>query len=182
MPGYGGALERSSGVVAYRNVPTPLGTPEASGLSQIPPVGAVSFIPWERKFLSDLNPAHCLKAKESGMRKLLMASTFLMCGISAGFAQAPAAQNPPEPQQQQTQRPDEGQREHGDRDREGDRDRGLRERDSDGRRHHGDRDRDRGDWDRREYYRDRDRDFDRPRRRQRVCIEDVDGDIHCRYR
>jgi hypothetical protein len=46
----------------------------------------------------------------------------------------------------------------------------------------GDRDRDRGDWDRREYYRDRDRDFDRPRRRQRICIEDEDGDIHCRYR
>jgi hypothetical protein len=117
------------------------------------------------------------------MRRLLMASTILMCGITASFAQG---QSPPESQQQMKQS-DEGQRpssERGDRDR--DRDRGYRERENEGRRYYGDRDRDRDDrdrrdWDRREHSRDRDRDYD-PRRRQRICTEDDDGDIHCRYR
>ena len=129
------------------------------------------------------------------MRRLLMASTILMCGITASFAQG---QSPPESQQQMKQ-PDEGQRassergerdgdrdrsERGDRDR--DRDRGYRERENEGRRYYGDRDRDRDDrdrrdWDRREHSRYRDRDYD-PRRRQRICTEDDDGDIHCRYR
>lgn len=68
--------------------------------------------------------------------------------------------------------------------REGDRERGFRERDEGGRdrdrgdRIHSDWDRGRG-WDRRESFRERDRDYGR--RRPRVCIEDEDGDIHCRY-
>ena len=127
------------------------------------------------------------------MRRLLMASTILMCGITASFAQG---QSPPGSQQQMKQ-PDEGQRassergeRDGDRDRsergDRDRDRGYRERENEGRRYYGDRDRDRDDrdrrdWDRREHSRDRDRDYD-PRRRQRICTEDEDGDIHCRYR
>ena len=141
------------------------------------------------------------------MRRLLMASTILMCGITASFAQG---QSPPG-SQQQMQQSDEGQRassergerdgdrdrsERGDRDRDRDRsergdrgrdgDRGYRERENEGRRYYGDRDRDRDDrdrrdWDRREHSRDRDRDYD-PRRRQRICTEDDDGDIHCRYR
>ena len=109
------------------------------------------------------------------MRRLLMASTILMCGITASFAQG---QSPPG-SQQQMQQSDEGQRassergerdgdrdrsERGDRDR--DRDRGYRERENEGRRYYGDRDRDREDrdrrdWDRREHSRDRDRDYDR---------------------
>ena len=127
------------------------------------------------------------------MRRLLMASTILMCGITASFAQG---QSPPG-SQQQMQQSDEGQRassergeRDGDRDRsergDRDRDRGYRERENEGRRYYGDRDRDRDDrdrrdWDRREHSRYRDRDYD-PRRRQRICTEDDDGDIHCRYR
>ena len=115
------------------------------------------------------------------MRTLLIASTVLICGMTASFAQAPTAQSPPG-SPHQAQQTDEGQRAPGDRgEREGDRDRSYRERDNDGRRHYGDRDRDRDDWSRREHYRDRDRDYDRPRRRQRICVEDEDGDIHCRY-
>ena len=128
------------------------------------------------------------------MRRLLMASTILMCGITASFAQG---QSPPG-SQQQMQQSDEGQRassergeRDGDRDRsergDRDRDRGYRERENEGRRYYGDRDRDRDDrdrrdWDRGEHSRDRDRDYDRPRRHQRICTEDEDGDIHCRYR
>src|SRR4030088_492296 len=112
------------------------------------------------------------------MRRLLMASTILMCGITASFAQG---QSPPG-SQQQMQQSDEGQRassergerdgdrdrsERGDRDRDrserGDRDRdrsergdrvrdrGYRERESEGRRYYGDRDRDRDDRDRRDW-------------------------------
>src|SRR3982074_2075944 len=98
------------------------------------------------------------------MRRLLMASTILMCGITASFAQG---QSPPG-SQQQTKQSDEGQRasserdgdrdrsERGDRDR--DRDRGYRERENEGRRYSGDRDRDRDDrdhrdWDRRAHSR-----------------------------
>src|SRR4030081_2985175 len=100
------------------------------------------------------------------MRRLLMASTILMCGITASFAQG---QSPPESQQQMKQ-PDEGQRassergeregdrdrsERGDRGRDRDRseggergrdgDRGYRERENEGRRYYGDRGRDRDD-------------------------------------
>ncbi len=73
------------------------------------------------------------------MRRLLMVSTVLVCGMTSSFAQAPAAQNPPGAQPQQ-QQPDEGPRTRGDREREGDRerdgdrDRGFRDRDHDGRR------------------------------------------------
>ena len=63
------------------------------------------------------------------MRRLLMASTILMCGITASFAQG---QSPPG-SQQQMQQSDEGQRassERGDRDRDRDRsERGDRDRD-----------------------------------------------------
>src|SRR3982074_2365779 len=112
---------------------------------------------------------------ESRMRRLLMASTILMCGITASFAQG---QSPPGSQQQMKQS-DEGQRASGERgerdgdrdrsergDRDHDRDRGYHERENEGRRYSGDRDRDRDDrdrrdLDRREHSRDRDRDYDR---------------------
>src|SRR3979411_1535771 len=126
------------------------------------------------------------------MRRLLMASTILMCGITASFAQG---QSPPE-SQQQIKQSDEGQRassERGDRDRDRseradrdrDRDHGYRERENEGRRYYGDRDRDREDrdrrdWDRRAHSRDRDRDYDRPQRRQGICTEEEDGDSHGR--
>src|SRR5450759_3397078 len=138
-----------------RNVPR---RPATSCLASKPQYRLGPFLyRWERKFLPDLESGSVSRIEGKYMRRLLMVSTVLVCGMTSSFAQAPGAQNAPGAQPQQ-QQPDEGPRSRGDREREGDRehdgdrDRGFRDRDHDGRRHYGDGDRGRGDWDRREYY------------------------------